>query len=95
VLYWETRPADLWKQDTYLYTSSGKHNPVNVRVAGGGGGAFELIFAREAKGQPVVQPTDKSFTVEIPAPAVGQLPGEPMRFEFKLKDMVFDGQPVF
>jgi hypothetical protein len=95
VLYWQTRPAGLWKQDTYLYTASGKYNPVNVRVAGGAGGAFELIFARKVKGQPVVRPTDKSFTIEIQTPAVGPFTSERMRFEFKLKDMVLGGQPVF
>jgi hypothetical protein len=93
--YWQTRPANLWKQDTYLNASSGRHVPVDVRVAGGGGGLFELIFPREANGQPVVLLTDKSFSVEFEAPAIGRLPGGRVLLEFKLKDMALKGQPVF
>jgi hypothetical protein len=93
--YWQSRPADLWKQDMYLNAASGRHTPVDVRVAGGDGGVFELIFPREANGQPVVRLTDKSFSVEFAAPAIGRLPSGRVLLEFKLKDMALNGQPVF
>ena len=78
-----------------MYTSSGRHGPIGARLPGGAGGFFEMIFAREEKGEPLVRLTDKSLTVEFQTPTIGRLHGELMRFEFKLKDMALDGQPVF
>lgn len=93
--YWHTRSADLYKQEIYLYSSHGKHTPVEFRVAMGAGGVFESVFLREENGQPVVRPADKSLVVEFPVPALGRLPGERVRLEFRLKDMMVNGQPVF
>ncbi len=44
--YWQTRAQGAWIQDTSLSSSSGRHAPVDVQVAGGAGGYFVLVFAR-------------------------------------------------
>jgi hypothetical protein len=93
--YWQTRPAELWKQDVFLNTSSGRIAPVDIRVASGGGGSFELLFPREINGEPVVKPTDKSFNLDFQAPAIGAFPSERVLLEFKLKDMMMGGEPAF
>ncbi len=93
--YWQTRPRGAWVQDTFLNSSSGRRSPVDVQVAGGGGGYFILAFAREVSGEPVITSKDKSFTLELQCPPIEKLPGQRLLMEFKLKDMAFKGSPAF
>jgi len=93
--YWQTRPLPMWQQDTFLVTSSGRISLVDVWVAGGAGGLFELTFPRMVNGQPVVRDTDKSFSLEFQSPAFGPIQGERVLLEFKLKDMALDGRLIF
>jgi hypothetical protein len=66
-----------------------------VQVAGGAGGYFTLVFAREANGGAVIGLKDKSFAIELQCPAIEKLPSQRMLIEFKLKDMAFKGTPAF
>jgi hypothetical protein len=93
--YWQTRPSGAWTQDTFLNASSGRRSPVDVQVAGGAGGHFMLVFAREVNGVPVIGPKDKSFAIELQCPAIEKLPSQRILMEFKLKDMAFKGTPAF
>ncbi len=93
--YWQTRPQGAWMQDTFLNSSSGRRSPVAVQVAGGAGGYFVLIFAREANGEPIIGRRDKSLVVELQCPAIEKLPAQRILMEFKLKDMAFKGKPAF
>jgi hypothetical protein len=93
--YWQNRAADLWKQDTFLVTAGGRYAPREVGVAGGAGGEFKLVFPRQVNGEPVISLTDKSFSLEFQSPAIQQLPSERVLLEFKLKDMILHGRPVF
>ncbi len=93
--YWQTRPQGAWNQDTFLSSSSGRHSPVDVRVAGGAGGYFILVFARDVNGEPVVKAKDKSIAIELQCPTIEKLPGQRLLMEFKLKDMAFKGGPAF
>ncbi len=93
--YWQTRPRGAWEQDTFLSSSSVRRSPVDVQVTGGAGGYFVLVFARAVNGEPVIRPTDKSFTLELQCPPIEKLPGQRLLMEFKLKDMAFKGSPAF
>ena len=93
--YWQTRAQGSWIQDTSLNSSSGRHAPVDVQVAGGGGGYFVLVFARLENGEPVIRAGDKSFVLEIQCPAIEKLPAQRLLAEFKLKNMAFKGKPAF
>ena len=93
--YWQSRPRGAWMQDTSLNASSGRHSPVDAQVAGGAGGYFILVFAREANGVPVIGLKDKSFAIELQCPAIEKLPSQRILMEFKSKDMAFKGTPAF
>jgi hypothetical protein len=89
----EGRPVEQWKQHTFLVTAAGKMAPAQVlRVAPG---EFHFVFPREVDGRPVIQPADKSVSVEFQHPAVGLLPADRVAVEFKVKNMLLDGQLVF
>ena len=93
--YWQTRAQGAWIQDTSLNSSSGRHAPVDVQVAGGAGGYFVLVFARAVNAEPAIGPKNKSFAIELQCPAIEKLPAQRLLMEFKLKDMVFKGRPAF
>jgi hypothetical protein len=93
--YWQTRARGAWAQDTFLSSSSGRQSPVDVQVAGGAGGYFVLLFAREVNGQPAIGPKDKSIVVELQCPPIEKIPAQRILMEFKLKDMAFKGTAAF
>ncbi len=93
--YWQNQPEEFWKQKFYLNTSGGRHSPLAVRITAGAGGSFELVFARAANGEPLIRDADKSFSVDFDSPAVGAIPGGRVLMEFKLKDMMVGGRPIF
>ena len=93
--YWQSQPEEFWKQKFYLNTSGGRHSPLAVRIAPGAGGSFELVFARAANGEPFIRAADKSFSVDFDSPAIGAIPGGRALMEFKLKDMMIGGRPIF
>jgi hypothetical protein len=93
--HWQTRPAALWVMDTFLISGFGRIPPLGVRVVPGEGGQFELLFPRAVDGRPVVGPADKSISLEFVHPDMGVLRTERVHLDFKVKDMILDGQPVF
>lgn len=95
VRYWRMRPDDRWKQDTFLITDRGRIPPIEVRVSGGAGGEFLLLFPRTVDGQPVVRPQDKSFSIEFEARAAGVVRADRALLQYKTKDIVADGQLIY
>ncbi len=93
--HWQTRPQSQWTMDTFLITGKGRIPPLGVMAAPGEGAQLELHFPRTIDGQPVVQPGDKSISLEIVHQGVGVLPTERLLFNFKVKDMVLGGEAVF
>jgi hypothetical protein len=92
--YWLNRPLPLWSQDTFLITSTGKHPPAAVRREGDIS-SFVLVFPRTVDGHPLITTTDKKFSLVFDSPTIGLLAGESILLEYKLKDMVIHGIPVF
>jgi hypothetical protein len=95
IRYWQTRPGALWAMDTFLITSKGRIPPLAVGVVPGEGGQFELHFPRTLNKQPVVGPADKSISIEFIHPDTGVLRTERILFNFKVKDMILGGVPIY
>lgn len=90
-----SRPtAAEMKISTFLNTPSAKAELLDV-IRPSGGGELQLVFPRNVNGKPVLQPTDKKVSVEFIHPRVGPLPEQRIFVEFKVKDMMLDGQLVY
>jgi len=93
--FWQMRPAREWQQDTFLVTSTRRIPPLEIRVAPGVGGEFQLIFPRLVNGEPLIGTNDKTFALEFYHPAIGVVRGERLFIEFKIKDMMLDEKFVY
>ena len=90
-----SRPtAAEMKLNTFLNTPSGKAELLDV-IRPAGGGELQMVFQRNVDGKPVLQPTDKKISVEFVHPTVGLLRSQRIFVEFKVKDMLLDGQLVY
>ena len=90
-----TRPtAAEMKLNTFLNTPSARVELLDV-IRPAGGGELHLVFPRNVGGQPILQPTDKKAAVEFVHPTVGLLRTQRIYVEFKVKDMMLDGQLVY
>ncbi len=66
-------------------------------------GQFQLVYPRTVNGRPVISPTEKGFSIQFfqlsigsaPSPSIGGVPGERLRFEFAVKDLLFEGRVAF
>jgi len=92
--YWQTQ-SEGYKQKMFLSASSGRYSPLALRIESGAGGCIEIDFPRSVNGRPVIVPSDKSFVVEFEAPDFGPIQGGRVLSEFKLKDMMIGGAPIF
>jgi hypothetical protein len=81
------------KLNVFLNTSVGKIRPVDILRPGPG--EFQLVFVRQQGGKPIVQLTDKSVSVEFEGPPVGVFRAERIFIEFKVKNMMVNGQLVY
>jgi len=86
-------PSEM-RISTFLNTPAGRIELLDV-IRPAGGGELHLVFPRNVDGKPVLQPTDKKVSVEFTHPRVGALPSERIFVEFKVKDMLLDGQLVY
>jgi len=96
----------------YMITQSGDHiGPSKWVSPRTGEDEFEMYIPRTVKGEPVIKPTDKKFSIQFRAPAVGsQAVGNPgnvrntnvatmgnelVLVEFKLDAMVWNGKVTY
>ena len=91
--YWEIKTTEHLKNTTYLYGA----NDVKVQLSEymPSKGSFTFIFPRQVDGKPLVTPEDKSLKLEFEIPNLGGMGGETALIEFKVKDMILDGQVIY
>jgi len=92
--YWQAQ-SESYKQKIFLSSSSGRFSPLAMRAESGAGGSIEIDFPRTVNGHPIIPPSDKSFVMEFEVPDIGPIQGGRVLSEFKLKDMMIKGAPVF
>jgi hypothetical protein len=70
--YWKAIPGDALPVDVFLIN---EHNdrilPVKFVSPKTAEYSFELTFPRMQNNEPVIRPTDKSFSIQFPHPAIG------------------------
>jgi len=73
MVYWQTHfPIGTVPQDAFLNTPSAKKiAPIRFISPRGAAHEFELIFPRTVNGEPVIEPHDKTISVEFVTPSVG------------------------
>jgi hypothetical protein len=95
--FWQTRYAEgTVPQDAFLNGSKGqKVAPVRMVSPKGGAQEFELIFPRMVEGKPLLEPGDKTISVEFVSPAVGGVNSSRVFIEFKVDKMALNGQLIY
>jgi hypothetical protein len=105
--FWQTRyPEGTVPQEAFLNGPKGqKIAPLRLISPKGGAQEFELIFPRVVEGKPLLEPGDKTISVEFNGPAVGgrDLQGRPVTtstttrvfMEFKVDKMALNGQLIY
>jgi hypothetical protein len=110
--YWKSIRPDAIPVDIYLITQKGDHiSPVKFNSPNNADYAFELVFPRMKGGEPVIQDSDKEFSIEFRTPPVGSqnagntnnptnpnvstLGAQRVLAQFKMDKMVWKGKPSF
>jgi len=71
-VYWKSVPSDALPIDVFLINERGDRiSPAKFISPKSAEYSFELIFSRMRNNEPVIRPTDKSFSVQFPHPAIG------------------------
>jgi hypothetical protein len=73
--FWQTHYSEgTVPQEAFLNVPRGqKVAPLRLISPKGGAQEFELIFPRLVEGKPLLEPGDKTISVEFPAPSVGRV----------------------
>ena len=95
--FWQTHYSQgTVPQDAFLHGSRGqKVGPVRMVSPKGGAQEFELIFPRMVEGKPLLEPDDKTISVEFVSPSVGGVDSSRVFMEFKVDKMVLNGQLIY
>jgi hypothetical protein len=95
--FWQTRYSEgTVPQDALLHGSKGqKVAPVRMISPKGGAQEFELIFPRMVEGKPLLEPDDKTISVEFVSPSIGGVDSLRVFLEFKVDKMVLNGQLIY
>jgi hypothetical protein len=90
--HWQQATTEHIKNSTYLYGSKDNKVPLMEFVPPQGNSAtFQFIFPRQYEGQPIVTPEDKSMKLEF----LAYPNDEEILLDFKVKDMILDGEVVY
>jgi hypothetical protein len=92
--YWRTRTTGLL-QDVRLHTPRGQFPLLNYVHSGGDVSAFQLTFARQAGGEPILNPQDDVLKLEFNHPIIGDIDAERILMTFKVQDLILKGKLVF
>jgi hypothetical protein len=95
--FWQTHYSEgTVPQDAFLHGSGGQRvAPVRMISPKGGAQEFELIFPRVVEGKPLIEPGDKTISVELVAPSVGGVDSSRIFVEFKVDKMALNGQLLY
>jgi hypothetical protein len=90
--HWQQKTTEHIKNSTYLYGSKDNKIPLLEFVPPQGNSAtFQLIFPRQYEGQPIVTAEDKSMKLEF----LAYPNDEEILLDFKVKDMMLDGEVIY
>ena len=90
--YWQQKTTEHLKNDFYLYGSKDvKVQLLEYVPPQGNSATFQLIFPRQYEGKPLVTPEDKTLKLEF----LAYPNDEQILLDFKVKDMILDGQVVY
>ena len=92
---WQAQAEEVLKQQIFLITPRGRIPAARVFVGAGAGGDIQLIFPRTVEGRAVLEPNDKSLSLEFRHPTVGVLTAERVFVEFKVKNMVVNNELLY
>jgi hypothetical protein len=93
---WQALPQAYAESNFFIITQHGAHVAATRWVQPSKGTPeFEIVFPRLQNGEPIIQPADKQFTVEIRVPRIVDDPASQEDVIFDLGKMKVDGQPVF
>jgi hypothetical protein len=95
--FWQTRYSEgTVPQEAFLNGSRGqKITPVRMVSPKGGAQEFELIFPRMVEGKPLLEPGDKTISVEFISPPIGDVSSSRVFVEFKVDKMALNGQLIY
>jgi hypothetical protein len=93
---WQALPQNYATDNFYLQPQHGSRvAAVRWVLPSKGVPEFEIDFPRLQNGEPIIQNSDKQFTVEMRIPPIGTDPVYGAQVVFDLGKMKVDGQPVF
>lgn len=95
--FWQTHYAEgTVPQEAFLNGAKGqKVSPVRMLSPKGGAQEFELIFPRIVDGKPLLEPGDKTISVEFVSPSIGGVDSSRVFIEFKVDKMALNGQLIY
>lgn len=95
-VHWQTQTTETLKNFVFLIGSGGEKVPLrDYWVAEGGGRAFQLIFPREYKGEPLIGPRDKTLQLEFPHPSIRGQGASRVLISFNVEKMLVDGTALY
>ncbi|HXN23590.1 MAG TPA: hypothetical protein VOA41_12690 [Candidatus Dormibacteraeota bacterium] len=95
--FWQTHyPEGTVPQEAFLNAPRGqKVTPLRLISHKSGAQEFELVFPRMIDGKPLLEPGDKTMSVEFASPSVGEIKSSRVFVEFKIAKMMVNGQLVY
>jgi hypothetical protein len=95
-LHWQKQTTETLRNFVFLIGSGGEKIPLlDYWVAEGAGRAFQLIFPREYKDEPLVGPRDKTIQLEFIHPKIRGQGEARVLISFKVEKMLIDGAAVY
>jgi hypothetical protein len=94
--YWQSIPAESVPTDLYMITEHGDRiPPVRFSSPKGGANTMDITFPRTKDNEPLIKPTDKNLSLQLPHPAVVDLPADRALIGFRLDKMTINGKTSF
>jgi hypothetical protein len=94
--FWQHFPEGTVPQETFLNGPKGqKISPLRLMAPKGGQQEFELFFPRVVDGKPLLEPGDKTISVEFPAPSVGAVTSTRLFQQFNVDKMELNGKVIY
>jgi hypothetical protein len=95
--FWQSYyPEGTVPQEAFLNGPKGqKISPLRLMAPKGGLQEFELFFPRVVDGKPLLEPGDKTISVEFVAPHVGSVTSTRLFQEFRVDKMELNGKIIY
>jgi hypothetical protein len=94
--YWQSVPEESIPTDLYMINEHGDRiEPVHFSSPRNGGNTMDILFPRMKNNEPLIKPTDKNLSLQLPHPAVVDLPAQRALIGFRLDKMTINGKVSF